>query len=410
MHIDRSKAFTILALCAAVGFTLIIGWQLGAIGGSPAGCDASAHLAKIEYILKYFPHFTWNYLWDSGGALFGTSYPPLSYYLCVLLCAATKCSPAASLNFWATFSFCLNSAAIFGFIYNITRNRLAALFAVMLMVSMPAYWTWWVVAGTYPRLIGVGFLGLSLYVASLHTTRPKVHLALRVGLVLSLTFAMCCHLISGAIALGGVLLYLLIASRKGERGRNVAWAIFPTIGLSAFYLLPLLFSHGGGVQFGGGVIHYQPAPWQWFFHPVAGLPVALSQLFLPLFVVLALAAIYLWRAKGHGFYSRDAKAGFIASTVIGVIFLGYAVVGHIPGYPDDLYINGFTPGSGLFVASIGLSIAIAILLAQVWGYFAPRWRQVVMTASSASLIGVCIALCFITGFVPPHPENLNCCP
>jgi hypothetical protein len=351
-EIDRSmkkrrRIILIASLLSIISLTIYISYYVEALGGFPKGVDAYAHLAKIKYMTRHWPNFHWNYQWDGGVPLFGGSYPPLTYYLASGFTVLTGCSPEFSLKFLAAASFCLNSVALLGFLHRVTRSPLGGFIGVSLLLLTPAYWSWWVYGGNYARVIAMGFLGLSLYLASLDSSRAWGATAA------SLTLAVASHLVIGASAILTIIVYILTLKGFRDGLKNILSLLLIVAGLDGFYVTQFLFSNptAGGIF---GSPPYGPVPLRnlIFLKDIETLNILL----LPGLTALSVMALPL-RSRFRG---RRVKAALAASMAIAFTFLLYSLVGYLPGYPR-LYIDGFPPSAALCMVSIGIALSVAIL-------------------------------------------------
>jgi len=355
LSINRYEALDLAVVSIT---TLIIAWVIGALTGFPKGVDAYCHLTKVRYLLKFWPNYQWNYLWYVGTPLFSGSYPPLSYYIVAAFTLAFRLTPERALITASALSFVINGLCMYGFVKNATGRRLASLLAALLMTFTPAYWEWWVAGGNYGRVISLGFFGLSLYLASLSAKRPESKL-LKMFLFMSVAGAVCCHPVSGLPAIVGASMMLMLSSKSLRRGLVRVMELWIYVAsLSAFYVTQFLFSNPTATGI-FGKIHYSPTPVVRLFMPIAGHITSLHPLMVPL---LLLAIVLVILRRSWEFFEEKIKPYIGCCAILLVASFGYAFVGHIPGYPDFLYINGFPPKSALCFVAISLPPFVSILL------------------------------------------------
>ena len=350
----------ILLLSAA---TLAVGWAVGALSGFPKGVDAYCHLTRVKFILRFWPNYLWNHLWDAGTPMFGGTYPPLGYYMTAVVAALFRCGPETALTAVATLSFVMNSLCVYGFVRNATGRRLPSILAVMLMVLSPAYWDWWVSGGNYGRVISLGLFGLSLYLASCHIKRPESRL-FKTLLPLSIAGNICCHIISGIPALAAISAMLLFFSKDLKSGVVRALKLVASVaGLDAFFITRFLFSNPTAHAVKSFIVSYPPVPVIKLFAPAphAGFPIhSLVPSMMPIFVFSALFAVVRKVLKRPS----DLRAGpyVFCNALVSAAFLGYAFAGYVPWYPKTLYIVGFMPISAMCMVSVALAPLTSIML------------------------------------------------
>ena len=348
------KLSTIFSLIFVISLTLFVCYYTKAIIGFPKGVDAYAHLTKIKFIVHYWPHIYWNHLWDTGVPLFGGSYPPLTYYMSAGLVKLLNCSPELSLNILSTISFCLNSIGLFGFMYNITKNRIGSLIGVSLLLLTPAYWSWWIGGGNYARVIAMGFLGLSLYLATLRDLKAKI------ALTIILALAVSGHLVVGVSALLAACFFILFKYNFIKGIKESIKLFLMILGLDSFYIMQILFSNpsASGIL---GSVRYEPTPLEvLFFSDRLDI---LGILLIPVFIFLII--IHIIQKDALINLPKSIKSGLASSLSLITPFFIYSIVGYIPGYPKYLYINGFPPNVALCIVSIGMSMSIGIMLGSI---------------------------------------------
>ena len=406
----------LLDLAVVAALTLAVEWAVGALTGFPKGLDAYGHLTKIRFILSFWPKHGWNHLWDAGTPLFSGSYPPLSYYMAALLVAVFRCRPESALTALAAVSLLLNSLCVYGFVKNVTGDRLPSLLAVSLMVFTPAYWEWWVYGGNYGRVVSLGFFGLSLYLASLSIDKPRSRL-LKFLLPLTLAGAVCCHPVSGVVSILAVSVMLLLSAEELREGlTRVLKVLVFTAGLDAFYVTQLLFSNPTAKGILLGSRPQFPVPVGRLFAPTPSVSLPVFSL-MPLLVPLLVCAVALSLLRG-GFgkiFEGRVRSYVVCCGIVSILFLGYALIGHIPGYPNTMYVSGFMPASALCMASIGLSALVSIMLWQVLrSSFPRRFAGLALVALTASTVAVgsivslrAVGLSVVDETSPGRPEMMS---
>ncbi|RLE68241.1 MAG: hypothetical protein DRJ45_08265, partial [Thermoprotei archaeon] len=355
------KLLDLLMYIFTTGLIFLILIQTKAPIGFPKGTDAYAHLYRIKYIVKFFPNFFWNYQWDMGTPIFGGSYPPLSYYLGALIVYIAKLPYEMALNILSTTSVIINILFLLAFLKAITNSRIISLISISLLIFTPSYWEYWVEGGNYGRVISMMFIGPSLYLTwKIYQGKSRRRILL-FALPVILAAGICTHLLGGLIAFFLVSTYILFRSNLIDGFIDALKLMIIVASLIAFYITQCLFSNPTAMSIGPGGITYNPANIQNLFIPSSIL--TLNSMAIPILIASLLIYISL---RNKGLYgSENVRGWFVASFLLSMIFLIYSYVGYIPGYPKDLYINGFPPEYALGVLPIGLIIFTALLLHEI---------------------------------------------
>jgi|GEM_PF-1884827 len=355
-----SRILDILMYTITLGLILLIMFYTRAPIGFPKGFDAWAHVYKIKYILKFFPHFFWNYQWDIGVPIFGGTYPPMSYYLGALICFLTRVSPAASLNILATMSNLINILFLLAFLYTLTESRIISLIGISLLIFTPAYWYYWIAGGTYGRVISMISIGPSLYLtAQIYNKkrRSRMFIAL-LPLILALGISL--HLIGGFISLFLVLVFILFHDGI-IRGFIDSLKMFIVVAsLVSFYITQYFFSNPVGRLLVRGT-HYFPAKFVFLIKPVG--MISMNSPTIPTLIISVIIYLILRIRRGYVRVDTSSLRGWIiSSALLTLLFATYGYIGYLPFYPEDLYIDGFPPEHIFTVLSLGLAIFIPLIL------------------------------------------------
>jgi len=351
----------ILMYTITLGLILLTMFYTRAPIGFPKGVDAYAHLYRIKYIIKFFPNFLWNYQWDMGTPTFGGSYPPLSYYLLALIVYIAKLPYEMALNILSTASVIINTLFLLAFLKAITNSRIISLISISLLIFTPSYWDYWVGGGNYGRVISMMFIGPSLYLTWKMYQGKSRRRILLFALPVILAAGICIHLLGGFVAFFLVLVYILFRCNLIDGFIDALKLTIIVASLIAFYITQYLFSNPTAKSIGPGGTPYNPANIQNLFIPLSIS--TLNSMTIPILIVSLL--IYLLLRNKEPYRSENVRGWFVASFLLSIIFLIYSYMGYIPGYPKDLYIDGFPPEYALGVLPIGLVIFTALLLREI---------------------------------------------
>jgi hypothetical protein len=348
------KDLAALALIAAA--TITTGILNGSFTGFPKGYDAYGHMSKIKLLVDYFPNVDWNYEWYSGMLYSLGSFPPLFHYMGGVLVALLGASTATALIFIAAISFVLIGWGLYGSVRVATGDHVAALVAALVLIGSPAYWTYIVEDGLYPRILGMAFTALFSFFAIFYY-KLGGRLAY-VAMVLSLAAALSSHLLVGAIAVAfAVVTIAALPQPVAFRVREALKVLVPTALVVAYFYLP----YAQFIQ--------RPASVPLFTRTYIQMP--LSALFipgtpgaqfesLPFFVVPAVIVLPLVGfAIGRRPREPWVQRGLAVVALAGAASLVYAFVG-FPAPSEFIY--NFQPGQALFFAAWYLAAFIGIAL------------------------------------------------
>ena len=197
---------------------LVFGGQVGAFSGFPKGYDAWGHIAKVHLILEHWPYVDWNDAWYAGIPHFEGSYPPLYHLLVAGLVTITGRSIGDAMNLVTAGCVVGTVVATYTLVRTLTRRRLPALAAGLLVVGTPAFWVAFVQGGLYPRLLTFTFLAIGAW----RTAAWAVHggAARFAVAALATALALSSHLLVGVLALGvsaAVALCRVVPDPQGVR-------------------------------------------------------------------------------------------------------------------------------------------------------------------------------------------------
>jgi hypothetical protein len=222
----------------------LLAWSVGrycaAFLGFPKGADAWGHISKVRLLIDNFPHVQWNYAWYAGIPHFGGSYPPL-YHALVGTAAALSGTPVPKVMVGATIGCVLVTVlSFYAFVRAASSSRLAGIVAATLLVTTPAYWTYIIQYGLYPRVMAFAFLNVALFSATLHARRPTR--SRFVATVLALGACLSTHPIvgiPGVIVVAAIVTVPADLTMSGRLWR--ATGLFAAVGgVVAYFYVPAL--------------------------------------------------------------------------------------------------------------------------------------------------------------------------
>lgn len=372
---------------AAVGaVTLTVGLLNHSFSSFPEGYDAYGHMSKVRFLVDYFPNGDWNSEWYSGEYFAEGSFPPLFHYLGAILAGWFGLSLGDSLLLIAAASFVAITCGLYGFVRVATGKRIAALIAALLLLSANAFWSYVLLGGLYPRILGMAFLSLFAFFAAVYF-RTRSSWA-RVAMVLTLAGALSSHLLLGAIGVALAVLVVAVMPRTvSQRVSDAAKLLLHTALLVAYFYLPYLASLS------------RPSPVPIFTRQYTPLSIAalLAKAPSPIeslpILITGLAAV----VPAFVYFNRRFVLDGLARRFMPVLAIGgagavlYAVTG-LPG--PHVFIYNFQPGQALFFAAWFLAGLIGIAVSAYSGPRLPRWV----------LPGLALAL---LGFVAVTPTRLD---
>jgi hypothetical protein len=346
-----------VALAAFIGLvTVVIGIVNQAFVGFPKGFDAYGHMSKIKFLVDYFPHINWNYEWYSGMLYSEGSFPPLFHYLGALLVGTLSVSLAASLLLISAASFIVIAWGLYGMVRVATGDPIAGLIAALVLNSSSAYWNYILEAGLYPRILGMAFLALFAFFATLYFRRGGVWLF--VAMVLSLAGTLSSHLLLGIIGVAFALLVLAsLPLSPTRRVLEAAKLLIPCSLLVAYFYLPWVLALGRPTSVPLLTREYAPLSLSALLVP--GTPGGAFES-LPFFMVPA-AVVLLLLAYNRGRLPRQpiARRLLVVLAIASATSLVYAFVG-LPA--PHLFLYAFQPGQALFFATWFLAALCGVAL------------------------------------------------
>jgi len=386
-----SRWITLSTYLIPPSISLIVLWFIGATSGFPKGFDAHVHIFKAVYILKFFPNFFWNYLWDSGVPHFAGSYPPMAYYIIAAFSRLTGLSVEAVINGWLSLSVIINLLGLQAFLYNVTHRRIPSILAPLLLLFTPAYWDYWLDVGAHARVFSLGLLGPFLYLASKAYMERRRSLILLLYILSALIITI--HPIGGALALAYLILHHLI-SGDGilHKLRLTLETPLIALSLSSFYIAQYLFSNPEVRRRSIFSISYLPTKFEYLILP-RGIH-SLNILIIPLTAALTILYLYLRRRAG-GVEDDEAKSWLLVFSILTSLSLLYGYVGYLSFYPSNLYISAIPPDYISTITSLNICPLIGILLALV--------EEKAKFRGVKYLGGILTALTIILGFLIEVP-------
>ena len=330
--------------------TLVAGNLNQSFTGFPKGYDAYGHMSKIKFLVNYFPNVDWNYEWYSGQLYSQGSFPALLHYAAGLLVAFLGMSPATALVVLAAVSFLLIGWGLYGIVRVATGDPTAALVSALLLISSSAYWSYIFEGGLYPRIVGMTFLVLFAFFATLYC-RQRSRLAFA-AMVLSLAASLSSHLLVGAIAVAlAILIIALLPIPVLDRCREAFKLFVPTALLVAFFYLPYALTRNEPSPLPLFTREYVPNPLSALFVPgtPGGRFESLPLFLLPLAIALPVAGYVTHRIP----QLQLARRLIVVVSIAAVVSIAYGQVG-LPT-PSALFLYAFQPGQSLFFAAFFLA-------------------------------------------------------
>jgi hypothetical protein len=379
----------LLSVGAIIGFIFFYGHIFGVWGGFPKGWDAYNHLTRAKYWLDFFPNVGWQYHWG-GGMLFYRTYGPLLHILVALTVELFGVSPEGSLGALGFLSLVLVGIGIFGYVKVTTDNFLAAVAASFLALSAPRLWDSIIEGGVYPRFFAFGLLLVAFWLAAwlvklISASPDRPYRLLHVALMGILFSVLLSHLLIAFFAWVGVGLMIWFAGWSFQQRISTGLRIFvPVLGLSAFYILPVLAGalFGGSFesQFGGPLIgtmkgETNPAPLASIYKLEE-----LGPLIVPAFLLALVAA---WWAKPE-------RKFLLLPLIFAAYFTVYAFGGYLNIPPKLHQFTGLIPYSALAFMVPFLAITVGVVLGRLWGK--GRSAKVLVAALSVVIIAAGLGL------------------
>ena len=323
-------------------------------------------MSKVKFLVDNFPNTDWNYEWYSGQFFSEGSFPPLFHVVAGVLVAWFGVPLGASLIVLAAASFVLIACSLYGVVRLATGSRLPGLIAASLLIATNAFWSYVLLGGLYPRIVGMAFVALAAFFAILYSAHRSR--AAFVAMVLSLAGALSTHLLLGAI--GVALTFLVVASMPTtlpRRLKDAAALLVSAVLVAAYFYLPY------------ALMLVRPAPVPLLTREyvaasaatvLGGMDIASLPIFLvPVAVLVALAA----RLR-----SRLLPVFAIAA----LASLTYALVGLVvPG----VFIYNFQPYQAVFFAAWFIAAVVGLALG---GLRLPRWPMPVVAVAALAFVAV----------------------
>lgn len=346
--------------------TVAVGISNKAFVGFPKGYDAYGHMSKVKFLVDNFPNTDWNYEWYSGQFFSEGSFPPLFHVVATVLVGWFGFPLGESLIFLAAASFVVIACSLYGLVRLATGSRLAGLIAASLLLATNAFWSYVLLGGLYPRIVGMAFVALAAFFAFLYSAhRSRAAFA---AMIISVAGALSTHLLLGAIGLALSLMIVATMPVTATQRLKAAAALVVTAGLVVgyFYLpyaltltrpgpVPLLtreyVAASSATVLGGTDIASLPI----FLIPGAiavAVAVRLRPRMLPVFAISALAS------------------------------MTYVLVGLVvPG----VFIYNFQPYQAVFFAAWFLAAVVGLALG---GLRLPRWAMPLIAIAALAFVAL----------------------
>lgn len=240
----KGKATNIISFLAICLLASLISFGKGAWTNYPGGGDAPGHLAKAQYVLKYWPNSDWGYIWYGGTSIFRW-YGPVHEHLTAAFAGATGTSVAFSLILIFVVSIALAGLAVYQCTLSLIDNRYLSLIAAFLTVSSPALWGWGLIGGMYPKVLSVAFFAVCIWLLSSlikRTAEDRFESKwLFLALVFMLSLVIASHPYVGFASVLATLIIIVLCvpmwRRKIVMGARI---LVPTLFLSAWFWIPFI--------------------------------------------------------------------------------------------------------------------------------------------------------------------------
>lgn len=239
------QASLLVLLFIVLVFAFWVTYKLFFWAGFPAGNDAGSHIYRTKFILTFWPHINWVYVWAAGMPLF-THYPLLPYLIYAGSTVLFKEIPM-SVFINAVGPVSIGLAGFFaGLIaYHFSRrNIFLGLLVALIIVSTPSAYNVAYGAGAYARIWVPSFFAFTLFFTLRFFEgvwkgewRKWDYFLIILGSSLGLLM----HPAVGLIVFPIILIFGLATVRKGQffQGIVICLKIFALIiALSFFYILP----------------------------------------------------------------------------------------------------------------------------------------------------------------------------
>jgi hypothetical protein len=366
----------------------------------PKGSDALDHAATIQLLMDNFPHILWNPAWFAGMPSVPGLYPPGYSLIVAAVVTASGTSIQHAMVDCAAAAYLVMAASLYGFVRVITKSRIAATLAGLLVLAAPAFWAPSLSAGEYPRLTAMAFGYLATFMAALYTvkpSRPRFTAA-----VVATGVALANHPVTGGLGALQVVCVLLLVPYRPRRDRQrtaiaaaaamgglAVWPYVPSlIGVRSYYILPQSrFTNSAAVT------GDRASAFGYLLRPEHHTLSSFSPILFPLALLLTgIAAVIVRRPRpeadgpfGRAFGSSVAMM-IVVACVLGYAFLPtftHANVELVGIYPSDMFSYAAWPLaalSGLLIAGL---LSVVPWTERLW------WDCSVFTAAFAGAI-VCL--------------------
>jgi len=212
----------------AAFMVMVISYLLGngILTGSIKGNDSHLHIGYIIWAAEYFPELPHWYPSVGGGVSLLHGYPIFAHFLTALISLATNLSLVQSYRLITFLAFPLTAMGIYLFCWSSLKTQTVGLIAAVFYLLAPVTWTWMHDWGFFASHVGLAFLPLALLaydkvfkdsVARERSGRRRIWL---VFLVVMIILAGVSHMMVGAAAVAGMILYtasMVVSGQKGNR-------------------------------------------------------------------------------------------------------------------------------------------------------------------------------------------------
>ena len=328
----RGEKKHVVYLCIIFSYAIFLGILVDAWipwTYTHAGSDTLKHLYKTKFLLDNWPNTQWNPQW-AAGCPFLVTYPPFLYYLTSSSVQLLGISiEIAYISIIGT-SYCLFGLGLYGFIFEIGKNKEVSVATAFLGISSPLIWRLHTRWGLGMDVCSLGFSALALWMIAKHTNNLNTRKPSERTYLLSVFFialSIAFHSFEGVINLG-LCSVILLSCVKGSKQKIVAFLkiSIPAILINAYYFVRLV-SHILSSQL---LVFSTKATSDVVLRLLFGIPTyyadSLPLIEWPLIIVLSMLLL-LYKKKGITSSQNSNENRFllalIASTVLIIVFVWF---------------------------------------------------------------------------------------
>ena len=299
----------IIAIMTFFTGATLYAWKIYPI---PIGCDSISHLAKVRFVLSYFPHLRWNHLWGCGMPLFRW-YPPLFYLTTAALTYLPFVDIPEAAVLMLFISYCLTAVGIYGFIWEITRDKGLSLLASAIALTTPAFWRMYTIGGLMARISSAAFYTLTLYASMKFVKNGNNKYLIISSLMISISTLF--HLAFGATAIiSCFFLYMIFLEDLINKFKTIIKTIIMVFLFTAWFTIPFISPMPANPL-------VTKAPLESFLNPFTKLPLdAQGRHPNPIVLVLTIALIIIFTMKERVVLKNKILYWSIMTSIVLFIF------------------------------------------------------------------------------------------